>query len=123
MIYLLAAMLDTILSVYAALVQAQSEIPEQPPFSEVLGKMFPMFIIVFFIFYFMVIKPQTTKVRQQQSLIQSLKKGDTVVTSAGIIGKVAALEEDCVLLDVSNNVRLKVEKDHIARRKEQKAEK
>ena len=95
--------------------------PENDPnhrsgFGDVLFKMLPMFGMVFFIFYFMVIKPQQQKLKSQQDLIQGLKKGDSVVTSGGIIAKVAAIESDHVLLDIAPNVRLKLEPGHISKR-------
>ena len=95
--------------------------PEQDPnhrpgFGDVLFKMLPMFFMVFFIFYFMVIKPQQQKLKSQQDLLQSLKKGDSVVTTGGIIAKVAAIESDHVMLDIAPNVRLKLEPSHVAKR-------
>jgi len=112
-----------ILDLFQFVLNAQAkgaDLPPQPSFAEVLVKMAPMFLIVFFIFYFMVIKPQQLKLTQQQSLLGSLKKGDQVVTSGGIIGRVFAVEEDCIVLDVSNNVRLKFERANIVKRKEAK---
>ena len=99
-----------------------TELPAQPGFSEIMAKMFPMFVVVFLIFYFMVVKPQNQKLRSQQSLLSNLKKGDQVVTTGGIIARVASLEEDCVVLDLSNNVRLKVEREHIIKKKESKVQ-
>ena len=110
---------DAQISLSSAYAQTQEALP-QPGFGEVFSKMLPMFAIVFLIFYFMVIKPQQNKIRAQEQLLSSLKKGDQVITSGGIIAKVASLEEDCVTLDISNNVRLKVEKQHIAKLKENK---
>jgi preprotein translocase subunit YajC len=89
---------------------------QRPGFGDVLFKMLPMFFMVFFIFYFMVIKPQQQKLKSQQDLLQSLKKGDSVVTTGGIIAKVAAIESDHVMLDIAPNVRLKLEPSHVAKR-------
>lgn len=111
---------------FSIVVHAQTALPpevaNQPGFSEILAKMFPMFVVVFMIFYFMVVKPQNQKLKAQQTLLSSLKKGETVVTSGGVVAKIVALEEDCVLLDLSNNVRLKVEKEHIVKRKDTKVQ-
>ena len=108
--------------VSTAYAQVEQSVPAQPGFGEVFSKMMPMFAIVFLIFYFMVIKPQQTKLKAQEDLLKDLKKGDMVVTSGGIVARVAGIEEDCVLLDLSNNVRLKVEKQHIAKRRDLKVE-
>lgn len=107
--------------VSVAYAQGAAAAPNQPGFAEVFSKMMPMFAIVFLIFYFMVIKPQQNKLKYQENLIKGLKKGDQVVTSGGIIAKVTAIEEDCVVLELSNNVRMKVEKQHISKLKDNKA--
>lgn len=106
-----------------ATAQSAEGLPPAPGFGEVFSKMMPMFAIVFLIFYFMVIKPQQTKLRAQEQLLGSLKKGDQVVTTGGIIGRVAAIESDAVSLDLSNSVKLKVEKHHVAKRYETKSDK
>jgi preprotein translocase subunit YajC len=108
--------------VSTAYAQTEQAVTPQPGFAEVFSKMMPMFAIVFLIFYFMVIKPQQTKLKTQEDLLKSLKKGDQVVTTGGIIARVASIEEDCVVLDISNNVKLKVEKLNIVKRKELVAE-
>lgn len=110
---------EIISSVLQAQAQAPGELPP-PSFAEILVKMAPMFLIVYLIFYFMVIKPQQTKLKNQAALLEALKKGDQVVTTGGIVGRVSAFEEDCIVLDLSNNVRLKVERAHIIKRREVK---
>ena len=101
---------------------AQTQTPEQLPPApggfELLMSMFPMFVIVFFIFYFMVIRPQQQKLNAQQDLLKGLKRGDMVVTSSGIVGKIFTLEKEHVLLEVSDNVRIKIESLHIVKKQE-----
>ncbi len=99
---------------------AAEPLPPQPGFTEVLFNMLPMFAMVFLIFYFMVLKPQQTKLRTQQDLISGLKKGETVVTSGGIIGRIVSVEDDSVHLEVSQNVKIRVEKNHVAKKHELK---
>ncbi len=106
-----------------AYAQAEQGVPPQPGFADIFSKMMPMFAIVFMIFYFMVIKPQQSKLKSQETLLGSLKKGDEVVTSGGIIAKVFSVEEDCVVLDVSASSKIKVEKLNIVKRRETKQEK
>lgn len=103
-----------------AYAQAEQALPPQPGFGEVFSKMMPMFAIVFLIFYFMVIKPQQVKLKSQENLLTNLKKGDEVVTTGGLIGRVASIEEDCIQLEVSTNVKVKVEKLHVIKKKELK---
>ena len=101
-----------------AFAQAAPAAAAQPAFSEVLSRMLPMFALVFMIYYFMIVKPQQLKIKTQTDLTASLKKGDTVVTSGGIFGRVSAIESDGVSIEVSPNVKIKVELVHIARKVE-----
>jgi preprotein translocase subunit YajC len=87
-----------------------------PPMMDVLARMVPMFIIVFGIFYFLVIRPQKQELQDQSKLLEGLKKGDRVVTSGGIIGQVVGVEEQIVILGLEQNARMKVEKRSIARK-------
>jgi preprotein translocase subunit YajC len=104
---------------FAAVAVAQAATPAAPPqhsFGAVLTQMMPMFAMVFFVFYFMVLRPQQLKEKAQDDLLKGLKKGEGVVTSAGIFGKVAGVEEAAILLEVAPNVRVRVEKTSIVRR-------
>jgi preprotein translocase subunit YajC len=86
---------------------------QQPTFMSSLISMLPMLVICYFIFYFMVIKPQDVRNKKHKSLVDSLKRGDSVVTSSGIVGKVAGLEKEYVLLEVAANVKIKVLQAHV----------
>lgn len=71
--------------------------------------------ILFFIFYFVLIKPQQRRVKQHHELMKSLKKGDKVITSGGIIGSIVKFEgEDIVVVEVSQGVRIRMAKSSIA---------
>lgn len=74
------------------------------------------------IFYFLVLKPEQTKVREQKSLIDSLKRGETVLTSSGIFGRVSGIEKDYILLEIAANVKVKIDKSHILSKEEIKKE-
>lgn len=104
------------LTVCSELFAQEAATPEPPGFGQILRKMMPMFAFVFLIFYFMVMKPQQDKLRNQKSLIEGLKRGDQVVTSSGIIARVATIDKDFILLEVSNNVKIKFEPAHILKR-------
>lgn len=71
-------------------------------------------VIMFAIFYFLLIRPQQKKAKEHRALLDSLQKGDRVVTAGGIHGKIAAVEETVVTLEVANGVNIKVNKGHIA---------
>ena len=66
-------------------------------------------ILIFVIFYFFLIRPQQKKVKEHKLMVSALKRGDEVVTSGGIIGKVERiLGDDKVDLSISENVTIQV---------------
>jgi len=71
-------------------------------------------IIMFAIFYFLLIRPQQKKAKEHKALLETLKKGDLVVTAGGMHGKVSAVEESVVTLEVANGVNIKFNNGHIA---------
>ncbi len=75
--------------------------------------MFLPMILVFVIFYFLLIRPQSKQRKQHQELLNTLKKGDEVVTSAGIHGKVHGVADNVVTLEIADNVRVKMDKQQI----------
>src|SRR5512136_2060032 len=75
----------------------------------------PMFVIMLGIFYFLLIRPQQKKAKEHRALLEALKKGDQVVTAGGLHGKVTAIDEAVVTLEVATGVNIKVDKGHIAR--------
>lgn len=72
-----------------------------------------MFGAIFLIFYFMIIRPQQKKSKQREKLLSNLEKGDKVVTSGGIHGIISGLDEKTCLLQVSDNLKMKVERSAI----------
>jgi preprotein translocase subunit YajC len=77
-----------------------------------LGMAMP-FLIMLGIMYFLMIRPQQKRMKEHQTLMSGLKKGDQVVTSAGIFGTISELDEKTVMLDVSKNVSMKVLKSQV----------
>ncbi len=66
------------------------------------------------IFYFFMIRPQQQKQKAQRNFIDTIKKGDMVVTIGGMHGKVVALEDDSVVLDVDRGAKIKFDKSSIS---------
>lgn len=66
------------------------------------------------IFYLMIWRPQSKRAKEHRNLLNGLQKGDEVVTSGGIAGKVAKVSDDFVVLEVSDTVELKIQKAAIA---------
>ena len=67
-------------------------------------------IFIFVIFYFLLIAPMRKRQKRQQQMLSQLKKGDEVITSGGIFGRIAAFDEShgVVILQVGDNVKIKV---------------
>ena len=73
------------------------------------------FVAIMAIMYFLVIRPQQQRLKAHQALLASVKRGDVVVTSGGIIGKVVkVLENDEVMVEIADDVRIRVVKSTIA---------
>ena len=78
-----------------------------------IGSFFVPLIFIFIIMYFVMIRPQKKRQEQQKKLIESLKTGDRVVTSAGIHGLISNVKETTVLVKVADNVKIEVDKSAI----------
>lgn len=63
--------------------------------------------LIFFTFYFFIIRPQSKKQKEIQQKVSEMKKGDKVVTSAGILGTVSSIAEDSVLVEVDSGVKIR----------------
>jgi preprotein translocase subunit YajC len=73
-----------------------------------------MFGAIFLIFYFMIIRPQQKRSKEKEKMLSNLEKGDKVLTSGGIHGIIAGLEEKTALLQIGDNVKIKIERSAIA---------
>jgi len=71
-------------------------------------------ILIFVIFYFLLIRPQQKKAKDHRNLLSSLKEGDQVLTSGGIYGRITGIKEDKITVEISDKVRVKVNRGHIA---------
>ncbi len=72
-----------------------------------------MFGAIFLIFYFMIIRPQQKRSKEREKLLSNLQKGDKVVTSGGLHGTIAGLDEKTALIQVADNVKMKFERSAI----------
>ena len=71
--------------------------------------------MIFVIFYFLLILPQQRKQKQLKLMLDALKKGDKVVTASGIWGTVTNLGKETVTLQIADNTKIKIQREHIAR--------
>ena len=73
-----------------------------------------MFGAIFLIFYFMIIRPQQKRAKEREKMLSNMQKGDKVVTSGGLHGVIAGIDEKTVLLQVGDNVKLKFDRTAIS---------
>ena len=78
------------------------------------GQMIVPFLLMFGVMYFLVMRPQQKKMKEQQSMLAALASGDDVLTTSGIFGSVAGLTEKFVTLEVAKDVKIKVLKSQIS---------
>ena len=82
------------------------------PFQFILGSV-QFFLIAFFIYFWMAIRPEQLKSDERRKFVAGLKKNDDVMTSGGIFGKVIQVKDESVTLDIGGNVKLRVHTDHV----------
>ena len=77
---------------------------------------FAPMIFIFVIFYFLLIAPMRRKQKKTQEMLSKLKKGDEVITGAGIFGRISAMDEErgFVVLQIADNVKIKVLRSAVA---------
>lgn len=73
-----------------------------------------MFALIILIFYFMILRPQQKRQKERQKLLDSLKRGDKVITVGGIHGTIVGLDEKTVILEVTDRVELKIERSAVS---------
>ena len=73
-----------------------------------------MFALIIGIFYFMIHRPQKKRQVEREKLLTSVKKGDKVITAGGLHGTVAGIDEKTLLIQVSENVKMKFERSAVA---------
>ena len=72
-----------------------------------------MFGAIFAIFYFMIIRPQQKRQKEHQNLLSNVQKGDKVLLTGGIHGKIHTIEEKTFIVEIDANTKIKVEKGSI----------
>jgi len=72
-----------------------------------------MMVAIFAIFYFLLIRPQQKRQKEIRKFRAELKTGDKVVTSGGIFGKIKEIKEDSFIIEIAENVRVKIDKNSV----------
>ena len=87
---------------------AQGAAAAQDPMSTMAG-MLPL-LLMFGVLYFLMIRPQMKRAKEQRQTIEALQKGDEVVTQGGVVGRVAKVADAYVTLEIADNVEISVQK-------------
>lgn len=72
------------------------------------------FLLIFVLFYFLLIRPQQKRMKEHQAMIAALKRGDTVVMSNGMVGKVTRVEDAEAMVEIAQGVNVRVVKSMIS---------
>lgn len=86
----------------------------QGGFAGLLTGPLPMLVLMFVIFYFLLIRPQQKKTKAHKEMLAQIKKGDQVVTSGGIHGKVTGVSDQTLVVEIAPQVRIKVQRASVA---------
>jgi len=70
-------------------------------------------VLIFVIFYLLIIRPQSKRMKQHREMVQNLDKGDEVVTGGGFYGRVVRVSDDAVTVELAEGVRVKAQRDSI----------
>jgi len=71
-------------------------------------------ILMFVIFYFLLIRPQQKKTKEHRQMVANLKKGDRVVTSGGIHGRITGMDDTTLTVEIADKVRVKVARGNVS---------
>jgi len=78
----------------------------------IMGLLLPIGMVV--LFYFFLIRPQSKRAKEHRQMVEAISKGDEVVTSGGVLGKVVDVKENFVSLEISKDVTISVQKNMVA---------
>lgn len=87
----------------------------QPAGGSLIGGLLP-FILIFAIMYFLILRPQAKKQRDQRKMIESLDKGDQIVTIGGIYGQIISVKEGTLVVKIADNVKIEILRSAVARK-------
>ena len=90
--------------------EAPAAAASQPGLIEAL---FP-FIILFIVFYFLLIRPQSKRAKEHKKMVEALGKGDEVITQGGVYGKITEVGEEAVTVELADGVQVKLQRAAVA---------
>jgi preprotein translocase subunit YajC len=75
--------------------------------------MLPMLVILIAFMYFLIIRPQSKRAKEHRELIANLQKGDEIVTSGGLLGKINKISDNFISLEIADKVEITIQKSSI----------
>ena len=90
-----------------AAVTLQTAAPDAPAGSPIIGSLLP-FVLIIGVFYFVMWRPEGKRLKEHQAMLSALKKGDEVILMGGIYGKVHEVSGKQVVLEIANDVKIRV---------------
>ena len=91
---------------------AYAQTPAATPGGDLMAFL-PM-ILIFVVFYFLLIRPQQKKAKEHRTMLEALQKGDEVVTSGGVVGRIAKLTDQYAAIEIAPSVEINVQRQAIA---------
>jgi preprotein translocase subunit YajC len=85
----------------------------QPGGLGALGGFLPL-ILIFIIFYFLLIRPQSKRAKEHKNMLENLKKGDKILTSGGIQGIIEGMDGDTLTVKIAENVKIKLSRSGVS---------
>ena len=76
------------------------------------GQFLPI-ILIFIVFYFLLIRPQQKRAKQHKQLVESLKRGDAVITSSGIYGRIVSVDGNVLTIEIAKGTEIKILKGYV----------
>lgn len=77
------------------------------------------FVIIFLLFYLLILRPQQKQNRQRDALLKSLKRGDKVITAGGLHGKITAVDEEVLTVEIAKGVNVQVSRSSVTAKTDQ----
>ena len=84
-----------------------------PGGGDLLSLFLPMLLILG-VFWFFIIRPQQKKIREHQEMLKNIRRGDTIVTSGGLVGRVVKVNGDDLTVELAEGMRVKVRRPYVA---------
>lgn len=82
------------------------------PQGSLLGTVLPL-VVMFTLFYFLLIRPQQRRAREQQDMVNALQKGDEVVFAGGLLGRISRLDENYAVIELKDGLDIKIQRSAV----------